>query len=224
MAPPFFFRTIEIQPHSASQPQLGRNCLWLPPKIRGASVVAPGSRVQDFFFDGQRAQPVPDFPVGVQHYKTASVYYHESNFWVVPYDVLNTQVADGREGASSDSEQEDYDDDEDENDDDDPFHWDWGPLFFNAGHSQASYVTYFGSYQRLIMQREDQHWVQHLFPDMFHSEHTLPTGGGLIGDLPLIIALIAFTVRPSEIQAALAQCMKGDSWKCTSLPRGRGCT
>ena len=229
MAPPFIFRVKEIQPHPRIGSQYFSNGLWLPPRLLGGNVVARGTQIHTFCFTGEAVFAIASLPTESLHYKTSSVYYHSEHFWVVPYDATIYQVHDGDEENISDSDQDDYDDDIDyEN----PVS-DWAELSFNAvdgDDTYTSYVTCRGKYHRLLVQRTDQRWAQKLFPDRFHShEELFPPRyvgrdyGGLVGELPLLLALIAFSVRPSEVPDTLAQCMNGHRWDCTQPTRGRGC-
>ena len=235
--PSFFFQVNKMRPHPQVPPRHTAGGIWVPPKLLGANIAVEGDTTSKFFFfNGTNTQyPVVNMPGGLAYYRTFSVYYDDSSdgFWLVDYNALQQQVGDGSQDVLSASQDESDEDEDEEN-----WRMDWKQLSFVKGggdydHDYTSYVTCAGNSPRLFLQKDSQVWAKRMFPERYHAppEYTIaanhpnqhPSWGGLIGDLPLIIALIAFSVRENEVAQALRLCLQGNPWKMHGTQRRRGC-
>ena len=233
--PTFFFQINKMQQHPQVPPRHAPGGYWVPPKAYGANVPILGdTTAQFFFFDGTTTRHLHGMPQGVELYHQFSVYYADNltGFWVIDYDALHQEVGDG---SQDDLLQAPGEDDPDE---DDQWKMDWAQLGFLSGDGEyetdyTSYVTCAGDEHRLLLQRETQQWAWQMFPERYHAPVThfitrrhadqRHDWGGLIGDLPLILALIAFSVRENEVAQTMQQCVTRIPWQMHSLPRRRGC-
>lgn len=235
--PTFFFQINKMRQHPQLPPRHTAGGYWVPPKVLRGNVPVNGDTTgQFFFFNGAMTRPLEsNLPNGLAHYRTFSVYYDDpgESFWIVDYNALQQQVGDGSQDDLSGASESDEDEDEDDN-------WgiDWAQLCFLPGtgeqqHDYTSYVTCAGENHRLFLQKETQTWARKLFPARYHAppDRTIsanqadqyPDWGGLIGDLPLLIALIAFSVRENEVGTAVQHCLYGNPWQMHTLSRRRGC-
>jgi hypothetical protein len=70
----------------------------------------------------------------------------------------------------------------------------------NGQQTYSSYITNAGEHNRLRTQRSNQTWPKMLLPKHYHAPEPSRTSdeyhqyGGLTGELPLFLALIAFSV------------------------------
>ena len=156
-----------------------------------------------WYFAGRWIQKIPrsdtDSPaVGSQHFKTISTFFsREFGFWIGEGNAANPKI---------------------------PVEW-WQPLYFDYGDSpRSTYVTNAGTETHLNRTRPDQHWVKLLFPERYHNSkqviNDMPCGG-LTGDLPIFLSLIAFSIHPHYLEMALPTLIRHDSWALHSLPHGR---
>ena len=91
----------------------------------------------------------------------------------------------------------------------------WHPLRFDHhARTYASFVTNAGQHNTLRIQREDQAWTRMLLPDIYHTPvRTEDTRyGGLIGELPIFLALIAFSTSREYLPSVLPRVFIGGSW------------
>ncbi|KAF2232844.1 hypothetical protein EV356DRAFT_238550 [Viridothelium virens] len=238
-APPFFFQINKMRqdPRKASRRTIGN--FWVPPRAHGYNQLVGGDTTgQYFFFDGMATRPMRGLPPGLAHFRTCSMYYDDSTtgFWVIDYSALQSAVGDGSQDNLPQRPDELESEDEDEDEDD--WRMDWHQLGFVNGEGDyandyTSYVTCASSAQRLFLQKETQQWARKLFPERYHAlpQYTIAANhpnqhsdwGGLIGDLSLILALIAFSAREDEVAQAVQHCVHGSNrWRMHGMPRRRG--
>ena len=72
--------------------------------------------------------------------------------------------------------------------------------------------------QTLRMQRSDQLWPRLLLPDIYHAHHIMADErylgyGGLKGDLPVLLALIAFSTSREQLRHVLPNIFIGGAWQ-----------
>ena len=221
-----------MQQHPSVPPWYNNNGMWLPPKALGCNYSVPGDTTSSFFFfDGQVTRyPVSQLPTGLAHFRTCSLYYHETldGFWAINYDATQHMVGNG---AQQGEPQTDYGGDDS--------HWgmDWARIGFVPGsgdeNDYTSYVTCAPAHERLLLQKDTQIWAKKLFPERYHADltHTIPMNhpnqrfdrAGLIGELPLILGLVAFSAREEEVSQAVQYCVYGNTWRMHNFPRRRGC-
>ncbi|KAK4970498.1 hypothetical protein LTR28_014125, partial [Elasticomyces elasticus] len=228
----FYFQVDSIEPSPWYPPRHDRQGEWLPPRPRGSNMLVRSGTTGLLFYGygygtgPQRVQRVPSGQIDQHsnHYKTFSVYMNQSAFWIFPGDATTSEVGTGQQQDSAEEYDEDTAEDGDELEGED-----WSRMNFyyptrNLEPRDAAYATFAGEDSRMRFQhREQLAWINRLLPDRYHAEHThiSTTGtrafGGLIGELPMIIALIAFSVRSHRVVDALQYCMVRPRWR--SHPR-----
>lgn len=102
---------------------------------------------------------------------------------------------------------------ESDDDESDEILQDWGLLYFMWNENDAvSQCVFQGNQQRLIYQRPDQGWVNDILSRRHHATHDRITTdiryGGLIGDLGIIIGLIALSVRHGRVDETVQHCLR----------------
>lgn len=214
-------------------PSRVRHGVWYPPRpLWSNQLVAGDTTGLTFYFNGDRVSQIQSLPTGGQVpvlFQELSAYFHDNNFWCVPYNASTNPVGTGRQEDDEDSDsEEDGDADEEENY---PAHWvDWHRMqFYYDRNRYVSLANVPGEHDELITQREDQRWVSELLPDKYHADRTRWTPyqqyGGMNGKLSLLLALLAFSVPADHVQHIVEQCIRGDHWRHSGYRhRGRGCT
>lgn len=189
---------------------------WMPPKKRGSNVqyTLPGQQVpvsMMFYHDAHgNTGPVTqtDFralhPQPV-HHQTYSMYHARGMIWTVNYDATQMAVGDGQHGNEVDEEPGNEGDDDEESSSSSEsrsaVNYDnWTELTFGRaavdGYPSLSHAGFHCQETTLLAQHRGQDWVQHLIPRRYHSENTSTDhrAGGLVGDLPLLIGLVAMSL------------------------------
>jgi hypothetical protein len=118
-------------------------------------------------------------------YKQFSMYYAEgSGFWVLR--------GDGRTPPPDD---------------------DWHKLRFDDNRG-SSYLTNAGQLSTLHVQPSTGQWASQLLPDIYHSRTpaTREQPGGLTGELPIFLGLMAFTTTRENLQGVLPYTFSGGRW------------
>ncbi|KAI7334824.1 hypothetical protein KC315_g3569 [Hortaea werneckii] len=149
------------------------------------------------------------------------------------YDATAERVGDGRDttaangnGNGDDSSDESDNSSESSDDEEEAERPDWSTMSFSLGSSYASYAGQRQQQQRLHCRRHDQLWATQLFTDIYtaQQENRNPQYGGLNGEIPLLIALLALTMPSQCLPQYLPQCM-GNTWNVyppNTFPRGCG--
>ena len=176
-------------------------------------------------------QPGNTRPDNLEHFRTLSMYYSQGSFWIVPYNATKRQVGTGYHDEGHEGRRPSGWSDEGESDVEHTTHYiDWKQLSF--GHPSAfpndntSFATIGGHSPRLFVQHASQdQWVNWLLPDRYHSEsHQTATGaGGMVGSLPILIGLKAFSVKPEDVLPTLAYGLCGGQWPPQCQRKGQGC-
>ncbi|OCK80610.1 hypothetical protein K432DRAFT_39937 [Lepidopterella palustris CBS 459.81] len=197
MSPKYVFR-IDALEENIDQPLTDNEGRWIPSADSGSNRLVYGGITGRYWYcDGQDiAGPLDAQPRTCAHYKTYSIYY-DQGFWV-----FNGDVVQGKEGEA------------------------WHRLSFTHDETDySSYLTNAGEHHTLRTQRFDQRWPQMLLPDIYHIPAHLridsPQYGGLNGELPIFLALIAFSIHPNHVGWALANCFKNGSWLVHQYSNGR---
>lgn len=208
---------------------------WRPPKASRHNLALPPAH---FYFNGTATRKINVLPEHFQPHRTYSVYHDRAIFWTVDYDATEGLVGDGtaeeietqrgfrHESAATSRVVDSLDESDDGNDDDDRAEKDdWDPLKFD--HRERDRLSYAGRHQpflRLCTQRPDQEWAQKLLTDACSAQDKTndPALGGLIGELPLLIALAAFATPQAHLSEGLCQAI-GHTWKAPEWPRTDGC-
>ncbi|KAK3712169.1 hypothetical protein LTR37_009260 [Vermiconidia calcicola] len=233
--PRFWLSVDPIKPSGRFQERIDRTGHWAPPRPLHSNEYVPGYTTRRWFeFSNWRTREVESQEVnGKPPYKTYSFYMSNHKIWIYRSDATHYKVGDGSgnpritSGAASDDE-EDESSSESSSDDDDRVE-DWVPLKFRwpdeINSSGVSYATTRGPYDRLRLQRPDQVVLRELLPDQYlatpETQRPRRPYGGLIGELPILIALIAYSVRPNEVDGALVHCLRR-GYRSYNRPRGGG--
>jgi hypothetical protein len=94
--------------------------------------------------------------------------------------------------------------------------FDWNEVDFSSS------LTNNGTEAVMRCHNPTKKWPAMLLPDIYHGPAYPNEGyGGLTGDLPIFLALIAFSMQPEELAAELPKMMHNGKWQTHSLPHGR---
>ncbi|EMC94037.1 hypothetical protein BAUCODRAFT_218767 [Baudoinia panamericana UAMH 10762] len=230
--PPFFFRVDMLRPDQSME-QRSDGDRWLPPRPSGSNqIYLRGEWLRYSGQPGQNIQPSNLTPPSSPHHdqsantmlysKSYSMYYSHGTIWVLPYDASERQVSTGtQDGSTPPNSSVDLSNDEDGAQD-------WESLMFNNTKpwiEGISYVSEDGHYEQLIEQWPGQQgWLDRLLPDRYRTspsvKHNRPRQGarrgGLCGELPVLIGLLALSVTPStpqELTRTLRGCMQARGWR-----------
>lgn len=197
MSPPFIFRIDEIQEHAEAAENFDTQGHWIPSTdenahepVRTAGVVT-GSW---WYCDGQQIYTIGSSrPSGSHQFKTITMYYCAGlGFWILNENALT---------ISNESWQT------------------WHPLrFTHADNDYSSHATGAGDMPTLRMQRSDQTWPRLLLPDIYHAPQILPDNqyrgyGGLNGELPILLALVAFSTSRERLRDVLPMAFQQEAWQ-----------
>jgi hypothetical protein len=145
-----------------------------------------------------------------------SLYYAQTYIWAINFDVSKHWVSDGVGQAPAPAEATP------------PHDGNWKLLSFEHNDEDFSSVAcYGGEHFQLRTQRPDQAWVTRLLPQFFHAPTESRTQdmryGGLSGDLPLILGLIALTIHPDHVPWLFQNCFRDGDFVQTLHDQPSGC-
>jgi hypothetical protein len=186
--PSFAFRIEEIAEHPHIAPRTTETGSWKPPLIPGGSY-SLGTGTSNLYgcCNGHQISWLPRLPHGNRVYKQYSTYYAEgSGFWILK--------GDGRAPPPDE---------------------DWHKLRFDTHDNRgSSYLTNAGQLSTLHVQPYAGGWAHMLLPDIYHSRTpaTRECPGGLTGELPIFLALVAFTTTAENLQGVLPYTFSGGRW------------
>jgi hypothetical protein len=186
---------------------------------------------------------LPALPPNAEVHKTYSMYWERAIIWTVNYDATLEHFGNGMESNPPKEPLEQLEppprvmnmsgfqirssasSDVGESDEDHEYRDDWAPLKFD--HREQDLLSYAGRRQphsRLRVRRSDQDWPQKLLPDTCSAQETSddPSHGGLIGELPLLIGLMALAIPKGQLAPGLCQSM-GRPWRAPPFAREAGC-
>ena len=91
----------------------------------------------------------------------------------------------------------------------------------NSSNAYYSYISDQGAEQRIAAPALP-HWIDQLLPSWYNCEprHAARTQAGLIGELPLLLALAAFSAPPTS-PGSLLNCIAPGRWFAHQQPTGR---
>jgi hypothetical protein len=95
---------------------------------------------------------------------------------------------------------------------------DWHKLRFDTYDNRgSSYLTNAGQLSTLHVQPYTEQWASLLLPDIYHSRTaaTPELPGGLTGELPIFLGLMAFTTTREYLQGVLPRTFSADRWLAT---------
>ena len=165
---------------------------WLPSTEPGANVRIHSPTSGGYFMcDGQKIYRTSG-PRGAL-YKTFSLYYSQG-FWVMEGDATT---------ATGDQP--------------------WRRLNFDWEPDYSSFLSNAGQRSRLAIQRSDQYWPRMLLPDIYHAQRQTPhtSYGGLIGELPIFLALMAFSINRDYVEWVMTNCFVDGQWRTHNHRHGR---
>lgn len=213
---------------------------WLPPRPYRYNIRDPNDPQGSWYWFNQaqvtwqRNQPEGD---NITHYKTFSFYVNNSRIWIYPCDALKYQVGDGQQNPSPMSELmvTESSSEDDEKDDDgleavNASSEDWTELAFNRVTRQAdaiaSFATKRGDSDTLHVHRPHQIWPSEVLPARYRLPQAQAvdsrTHEGMMAEIPIKIALVAFSVRPAGVRNALENSFQNTYVSSGQTP-GRGC-
>ncbi|KAF2465213.1 uncharacterized protein BDR25DRAFT_91572 [Lindgomyces ingoldianus] len=199
MSPPFVFRIDEIaeSPDANASTLVDSRGNWMPSTESGANIrMSGGVSGRWYFCDRECIRQVNHCPPNAARYKTFSVYFVGGfGFWVLRGD------------ATSPGEGEAWQ----------PLRFDWDQENF------SSFLTNAGQQSTLRVQRTDQEWPKMLLPDIYQTTSMTPftAYGGLKGELPLFLALVAFSVRKDYLASVLPTMFQQHEWRTHEYQHGR---
>jgi hypothetical protein len=190
--PPFFFEIDEITESGLAAPNVDIHGNWMPSTDQNANVTfTAGATVsgKSWFCDKLRIYETPR-PQAAQLYKTFSVYYSGGvGFWILKGDARQPPDDDG-----------------------------WHGLQFNYYNGDySSYLTNAGQYPTLNLQPQDQDWADLLLPNTYHTHRAATSThyGGLTGELPIFLALMAFSTSRDYLPGVLPFTLNNGVWVST---------
>ncbi|KAK1060889.1 hypothetical protein LTR74_011465 [Friedmanniomyces endolithicus] len=207
-----------MAPNPEARPRIFPNNRWKPPKRLGNNWRGPATT---YYHDGQNTTVhLGGLPTTAQRYNQYSVYHDHAYIWAVDFDASQEKVGDGRDD-SADRVEPEVERQEGEVD-----NHDWETLTF---HELSQYRSYAGlrlELQHLRLRSSTQIWPDQILPDTYRATQSTPHQGygGLVGELPLLISLMALALPPSFVPTGLPSCM-ANPWRVypvLQIARGLG--
>jgi hypothetical protein len=99
----------------------------------------------------------------------------------------------------------------------------WQPLSFDYV-GNASYLTNAGEHDHAKNTRSDQSWAHMLLSNIYYDNPTTkrhPPKGVLIGELGILLGLLAFSMRPEQMNGTLPRIMHNSKLQVHSGADGR---
>ncbi len=189
----FIFTVKHLDPDSAIQiPQQTKRFLWVPPTIRNAF---KSGDLHVFLWSGGRIRQIGHAsPLGA-HFESATVFTHHDytgHLLAVELDAQETDVASTDQG--------------------------WRELSFNhepEGNSGRaySYVDVLGAEEKIAA--PSTHLMTQLLPSIYNCQQADPsvTNAGLIGSLPILLAMAAFTAAPTQLATVFTRYVQPGVWQ-----------
>lgn len=161
-------------------------------------MVSEGASDTWWLCDGLQLRRLGDteVPGSLQHHKTFSMYYSDGKGFVV------------LKGDATDPDPDEV----------------WLPLCFEHDQSDnySSYLTNAKEHPALYCWRADQRWVRLLLPDVYHGSNTVQQPyGALKGDLPIFLALVAFSMPVDQVKTSLPFMFHSGRWQAHNMTHGR---
>lgn len=187
----FIFSVRHLDPDYAIQPpqKTCRFC-WVPPTMRNA--FRSGELYLFRWSGGRIHQIVSASPLGA-HFDSATVFTHRTgHLLAVELDAQETDVASTDQG--------------------------WRELSFNhepEGNSGRfySYVDVLGLEEKIAA--PSTHLMTQLLPSVYNCQQADPlvTNAGLIGSLPILLAMAAFTAAPDQLTTVFTRYVQPGVWQ-----------
>ena len=247
--PKFYFSVSTLVSSQNLQSRHNLSGRWLPPRPMGSNL-RQGDQVWYEFQSGvtKRAETPPSSTARL--YKTFSFYYNDGTIFMYPADASVGQVGDGsgnwglperssvaqahtsgyqRSGERDDDEYETDDDSIDSDDGDENRLEDWRELSFTKAsrNGTTTYRAAFRGSESSLVALEPCQSLEELLPGRYLKPRAEISGADdvqtLAGELPILIALIAFSAPSSSIATVLQNSLGQYFYRSHGLPRGGGC-
>ena len=192
----FYVQIDHVGPNQAQPTRLGTSGFWLPPTVETGYITENSTFYR--WLDGNLT-PIAAFePVRNSCrdiYSAATVFTQNPDtphLLVVPFDSRTRNAYENSGG--------------------------WRPLTFihkRIGQTRHTYsaVSANGDLQH-IAAPGSPHWMPQLLPMVYDFQTGSPRiQAGLIGDLPLLIALAAFSAPPTALAGVLTNCLRRGTWR-----------
>lgn len=220
--PHFLFSVTEIQqsPEWNDRIEGGK---WQPPRPLGSNIVPSPTTADKYYrFRDGRVRELGAPTSGWKSFRTCSFYYSDGKIYVYPADATGYAVGD-RQGNSrrtrATTNAPEVNSSSDDSDVDDTHTYDWRSLNFvcpvNSDESSTSYACFRGEPNGVRVLRDHQQLKQtiaELLPNEYlrqaskarptHTANGIPCGG-IVGQLPILIALVAYSVPVADVEATL---------------------
>ncbi|KAF9691188.1 hypothetical protein EKO04_010820 [Ascochyta lentis] len=194
----FLFRIDEVREDPEANPNVDNNGHWIPSYEPGDNIVVnEGVSGIWWYCNGNQIYRVDydNLPQGRIHYKTYSVFFSGGS----GFKILHGNALNPRPGVA------------------------YHPLGFvhHAGDGYSSSLTNVLQGTTLRCHRADQIWVSKLLPNTYHGPlATTPDQGGLKGELPIFLALLALSMPVASLQTYLPHMFRNGMWQMHNLPHG----
>ncbi|KAL6706307.1 hypothetical protein ACN47E_005597 [Coniothyrium glycines] len=192
-SPAYIFRIEEIREHPEVRPEYDEHGYWRPSTRRGYNYRLHQGNVQFWLCNGEQIYAIPNeglFPQSLALYKTFSVFYIAGRGLRVLRGDASTPPANEA----------------------------WHCLRFDH-KEHSSYLSNAGTKNTLYKQRHDQIWPSKLLPTTYHGDYTSnPAKGGLIGELPIFLALVALSMSEQQLPGMLPHMFDSNGWAMHGIP------
>lgn len=189
----FIFTVKRLYPDYAIQgEQWTKRFGWTPPTIRNAFI---SGELNLFLWSGGRICPIGSASPLVASFESATVFTHMNytgNLLAVELDAQEIDVANTEQG--------------------------WRELSFHHEQEANSGLTY--SYVDVLGPEEkiaapSKHLTTQLLPSLYNCEQADPSviHAGLIGSLPILLAMAAFTAAPDQLSTVFTQHVQPGIWQ-----------
>lgn len=160
--------------------------------------VAGGASGHYWYCTGQAIQYLPQLPSDMMPHSVYSIFWKTGHgYWILRGD------------ASAQQSLEDWES--------------WQPLSFDYV-GNASYLTNAGEHDHAKNTRSDQSWAHMLLSNIYYDNPTTkrhPPKGVLIGELGILLGLLAFSMRPEQMNGTLPRIMHNSKLQVHSGADGR---
>ena len=193
----FYARIESLHPnYQAQQPRYAPHTFWWPPTIKTGYATRDSHwfHWKDGALTAVESQD-PNLHSLHQTYSAATVFTHNPDtphLLVVPFDARKTHVYQYPGG--------------------------WGPLSFRhlrIGNTQRTYSAVLANGdQRHIAAPGSPHWMPQLLPRVYdYQAGSRRIQAGLVGSLPLLLALAAFSAPPAFLTGVITNCLLPGVWQ-----------
>lgn len=196
----FIFQINEVRESLDANPYVDIYGHWTPSyNPRDNAIVDEGVSGVWWACDGTRIYAVGEnyLPRGIRHYSTYSVFFSGgSGFRVLHGNAMNPRAGDAYRSLG---------------------------FQHNEGDAFSSSLTNVLQGTTLSCHRADQAWVSMLLPNTYHGPRTTGQGyGGLKGELPIFLALVALSMPATSLHTQLPRMFQNGEWQVHNI--GHGCT